>query len=88
MATVIIPALLRKHTDGIDRIEVAGRTIREVIRNLGERFPAIVEHLLERDELKPSVAVSIDGEMAIGGVLESVGDFSEIHFIPAIGGGK
>ena len=87
MATVIIPALLRKYTDGVDRVEVPGRTIRALIRNLGERFPAIVEHLIENDELKPSVAVSIDGEMATGGVLESVGDASEVHFIPAIGGG-
>jgi molybdopterin synthase sulfur carrier subunit len=87
MATVIIPALLRKFTDGIDRIDVPGKTIREVVRNLGQRFPAIVEHLIEHDELKPSVAVSIDGEMATAGVLEQVGDNSEIHFIPAIGGG-
>jgi sulfur-carrier protein len=87
MATVIIPALLRKFTDGIDRIDVPGGTIREVVRNLGQRFPAIVEHLIEHDELKPSVAVSIDGEMATAGVLERVGDASEIHFIPAIGGG-
>jgi sulfur-carrier protein len=87
MATVIIPALLRKFTDGIDRIDVPGGTIREVVRNLGQRFPAIVEHLIEHDELKPSVAVSIDGEMATAGVLEKVGETSEIHFIPAIGGG-
>ena len=87
MATVIIPALLRKFTDGIDRIDVPGGTIREVVRNLGQRFPAIVEHLIEHDQLKPSVAVSIDGEMATAGVLEKVGDTSEIHFIPAIGGG-
>jgi len=59
-----------------------------VIRNLGQRFPAIVDHLIENDELKPSVAVSIDGEMATGGVLERVGETSEVHFIPAIGGGK
>jgi molybdopterin synthase sulfur carrier subunit len=88
MATVIIPALLRKYTDGVDRVDVPGRTIRAVIANLGQRFPLIVEHLIEHDELKPSVAVSIDGEMATAGVLESVGEASEVHFIPAIGGGR
>jgi sulfur-carrier protein len=87
MATVIVPALLRKFTDGIDRVDVPGGTIREVVQNLGRRFPAIVEHLIENDELKPSVAVSIDGEMATAGVLERVSESSEIHFIPAIGGG-
>ena len=88
MATVIITALLRKFTDGIDRVDVPGRTIREIIRSLGQRFPAIVDNLIENDELKPSVAVSIDGEMATGGVLERVGETSEVHFIPAIGGGE
>jgi len=32
--------------------------------------------------------VSIDGEIATGGVLDAVGENSEVHFIPAIGGGQ
>jgi hypothetical protein len=33
------------------------------------------------------LAVSVDGEIAILGLLERVSDDSEIHFVPAIGGG-
>jgi molybdopterin synthase sulfur carrier subunit len=87
MATVIIPSLLRKYTDGVERVEVPGRTIRELTKKLFELFPALADHLVENGEIKPSVAVSIDGEIATGGVLDQVESDSEVHFIPAIGGG-
>ena len=35
-----------------------------------------------------AIAVSIDGEIATGGVLDAVNEDSEVHFIPALGGGK
>jgi sulfur-carrier protein len=87
MATVVIPSLLRKYTGGVDRVTVSGRTIGQVIEELGRKYPEVREQLLENGDVKPSVAVSIDGEMGTGGVLERVGESSEIFFIPAIGGG-
>jgi molybdopterin synthase sulfur carrier subunit len=87
MAIVVIPALLRKYTAGQDRVTVAGRTVGRVIDELSDRYPELREHLLENGDIKPSVAVSIDGEMGTGGVLDRVGESSEIFFIPAIGGG-
>lgn len=87
MATVVIPALLRKYTGGDERVTVDAHTIGQVIEELARRYPGIGEHLLENGDVKPSVAVSIDGEMGTGGVLDRVGESSEIFFIPAIGGG-
>jgi molybdopterin converting factor small subunit len=87
MATVVIPALLRKYTGGLDRVTVAGKTIGQVIDELSGKYPELRDHLLENGDVKPSVAVSIDGEMGTGGVLDRVGETSEIFFIPAIGGG-
>jgi len=87
MAIVVIPALLRKYTGGEDRVTVKGRTIGQVIEELSGKYPELREHLLEDGDVKPSVAVSIDGEMGTGGVLDRVGETSEIFFIPAIGGG-
>jgi molybdopterin synthase sulfur carrier subunit len=87
MATVVIPALLRKFTNGIERADVPGKTIRELVRNLDVRFPGIAEQLIDNGDIKASIAVSIDGDVATGGVLDSVGDDSEVHFIPALGGG-
>jgi sulfur-carrier protein len=88
MPTVVIPALLRKFTGGVERAELPGRSIRELIRQLGEQFPGIDKQLLEDGDIRPSIAVSIDGEIATGGVLDTVAENSEVHFIPALGGGE
>lgn len=87
MATVVIPALLRKFTNGIDRANIPGKTIREIVRNLDARFPGIADQLIDNGDIKASIAVSIDGDVATGGVLDPVGEDSEVHFIPALGGG-
>jgi molybdopterin synthase sulfur carrier subunit len=87
MATVVIPSLLRKYTGGVEREEIEGKNLREIIRNLDARFPGLGAQLLEDGELRPSIAVSVDGEIATGGILERVSETSEVHFLPAIGGG-
>jgi molybdopterin converting factor small subunit len=88
MPTVVIPSLLRKFTGGLDRVEVPGKSIRELVRHLGQQFPGIDQQLLEHGDIRPSIAVSIDGEIATGGVLDAVSENSEVHFIPALGGGE
>jgi molybdopterin synthase sulfur carrier subunit len=87
MATVVVPALLRKLTDGRDRVRATGRNIGELVADLERQFPGFAGHLVENGDIKPSVAVSIDGEMGTGGVLDRVTENSEVFFIPAIGGG-
>ncbi len=87
MAIVVVPALLRKLSNGQERVEVTGRNVGQIIDSLEQQFPGFKEQLLQNNELKPSVAVSIDGEMGTGGLLDRVKDSSEIFFIPAIGGG-
>ncbi|HUA32528.1 MAG TPA: MoaD/ThiS family protein [Candidatus Binataceae bacterium] len=88
MASVVIPSLLRKYTGGVDRAEIAGSSLRELIRNLDAKFPGLGEQLTLDGDLRPSIAVSVDGEIATGGVLEKIGPSSEVHFLPAIGGGS
>ena len=87
MATVFIPALLRKLTVGRDRVIARGRNLRQVIEDLNRQFPGLRESLVQDGELKPSIAVSIDSEIATEGLLEPVGEESEVHFLPALGGG-
>lgn len=87
MPTVIIPSLLRRLTNGKERVEVRGRNVREVIDDLERQFPGMRAQLVEADDLKPSIAVSVDEEMATEGLLEKVGPESEIYFLPALGGG-
>jgi molybdopterin converting factor small subunit len=87
MPTVIIPALLRPLTNGQERVAVRGATVRQVVEDLERQFPGIETHLIEDGDLKSGIAVSIDGEMGIGGLLDPVKATSEIYFLPAIGGG-
>jgi molybdopterin synthase sulfur carrier subunit len=87
MPTAVIPALLRKFSGGAERIDVKGRNVREVIADLERKFPGIASQLLEDGDLRPSIAVSIDGEIATGGLLDPVGERSLVHFLPALGGG-
>jgi sulfur-carrier protein len=87
MATVVIPALLRKFTAGQDRISASGRNVGQLIDDLERKFPGLREHLIEDGEVKPSIAISIDGEMGTAGVLEPVRESSEVFILPAIGGG-
>jgi sulfur-carrier protein len=87
MATVVIPAQLRKLTGGKDRVIAQGRNVGQLIADLERQFPGFKDQLLENGDVKPSIAVSIDGEMGTGGVLDPVGESSEVFFLPAIGGG-
>ena len=87
MATVYIPTMLLPVTGGVKQAQVEARNVRQLINGLEEQFPGIRERLLEDNQVRPNLAVSIDGEVARMGLLERVGETSEVHFVPAISGG-
>ncbi len=87
MPTVFIPSQLREVTDGQKTIEVEGSTVREIIAALDSRYPGIAARLCEGDDLNPSLQVAIDDAVSTRGMNTSVSPNSEVHFIPAIGGG-
>ena len=87
MATVFIPSLMQKLTDGEARVVVSGSTVREIINNLEEQHPGIKERLVDKFKIKSNISVAVDGEVTPLGMLEKVGEDSEVHFLPAIGGG-
>lgn len=87
MATVYIPAQWRDLTGGIERVELAGATLRQIAAALDARFPGIAARLGDDGGVAAGLAVSIDGAIASRGLLAPVAPNSEIHFLPAIGGG-
>lgn len=87
MATVFIPSLMRKLTDGKDRIEVRGSTVRQIIDNLDVIYPGMKDRLVENSRMKRSIAVSVDGVATQIGLLEKVKEDSEVHFLAAVSGG-
>ena len=87
MATVFIPSMLRPAAGGRESIEVSGSTVREVVSKLTETHPSLLEHLLEDGEMRANISVAIDGEISTLGLLDSVEQDSEVHFVAAISGG-
>ncbi|MDB5384564.1 MAG: hypothetical protein JWM11_210 [Planctomycetaceae bacterium] len=87
MPIVFIPPLMRTLTNGVERVEVEGLTVRQILRELENQFPGVTERLCAGDELKPGMAVAVDGYMSSLGLRQKVQPTSEVHFLPAIGGG-
>jgi sulfur-carrier protein len=87
MAIVHIPAQLRLLTGGLDRVDVSGSNLRQIIAALDASYPGLGVRLCNSDGISPGLAVSIDGAFTSRGLLAKVGPESEIHFFPAIGGG-
>ena len=86
MATVYIPTLMRDITLQA-KVQVAGSTVRQIVENLEQAYPGIKDRLIENNRIRSSVSVVVDGEVTPIGLLEKVGEDSEVHFVPAIAGG-
>jgi sulfur-carrier protein len=89
MATVWIPSLMRDLTERISEVEVSGETLREVIDGLEARFPGMRERLCDGEAIRPNIAVVIDGSTRTRqGLRQRVEQTSEVHFVPAVSGGR
>jgi molybdopterin synthase sulfur carrier subunit len=87
MPRVFLPPLVQELAGGTKEVEVDGTTIRQVIAHLEARFAGIRESLCSGDDLKPGLVVSVDHQVSHLGMWQPVRPTSEIHFLPAIGGG-
>ncbi len=87
MAIVYIPTMLRSLTGDDQQLEIEGTTVRQIVEKLEARYPGVKERLVESNRLKPNISVAVDGDVSPLGMLEKVGESSEVHFLPAIGGG-
>jgi molybdopterin synthase sulfur carrier subunit len=87
MPTVWVPPLLRDLTGGRETVVVPGANVLQVIEALDRLHPGVKERLCEGDELRSGIAVVVDTQLAPRGLLQPLTERSEVHFIPAIGGG-
>jgi len=86
MSTVFIPPQMRDLTRGAEHLAATGATLREVLRRLDGDFPGLYDRVVVGDAIAPGLAVSVDGSMT-SKLLTTIQPESEIHFLPAIGGG-
>lgn len=87
MPRVFIPPPLRQLTSDQETVEVAGRTVREIVKNLDEMFPGMQDRLCEGNQLKPEICVAVGSSVHSLGLLAPVSDNQEVHFLPIVGGG-
>ena len=89
MPEVWLPPQFQRMAGGQNQIQIEGRTVRQIIENLERAFPGMKDELYfeEEDVLMPGISVIIDGETSQLGLLERVREDSEVHFLPALGGG-
>ena len=87
MIKVFLPPLLRDATGNLDQVEVDAATVRQIVTALEARFPGIRERLCSDDALRPGLSVAVNGKVSSLGLLQKVADGSEVHFLPAVGGG-
>ena len=80
-ASVILPGVIHKYTDGETELETDAANIRQLFNRLSERFPELAPHLID------GYAVAIDGTIYQDALFQPIPDGSEVHLIPKIAGG-
>ncbi len=81
MARVVLTGGLLRFTEGEEAFDLDAGTIRQLFRQLAERYPAIEPHLLE------GIAVAIDGQIYQDAWLQPIPPDSEVYLMPQIAGG-
>jgi molybdopterin converting factor small subunit len=81
MARVVLSGTLKELAGGVAQVELDARDVRQLLRELSQRFPELAPHLNE------GYAIAIDGEIFQDAWFAPIGPDSEVHLVPAIRGG-
>ena len=86
---VRIPTPMRQHTEGQDVVEVAGSSVKEVVDNLGARYPGITGRLFENGQVRRFINLYLNDEDVryLDNLQTAVKDGDELSIIPAGAGG-
>jgi sulfur-carrier protein len=89
MSVIRIPPQLRGEVGGVREVPAQGRTVRELLDDLLDRFPALRPQLVEDDEIATYVNVYVEGEdvRTLDGLDTSVEHGSTVILLPAMAGG-
>ena len=89
MTTIRIPPTLRADVGGVREVPAEGESVRELLDDLMDRFPALRPQLVEDDEIAPFVNVYVEGEdvRTLDGLDTPVEHGSTVILLPAMAGG-
>jgi len=86
---VHIPTPMRPHTENLAVVEASGATVKDVLDNLGKKYPSIVERLFDKGQVRRFVNVYVNDEdiRYLDNMQTAVKDGDEVSIIPAVAGG-
>ena len=86
---VHIPTPMRQYTDNQAVVEGAGATVKDLLDNLGTKYPGIVNRLFENGQVRRFVNVYLNDEdiRYLDSLQTAVKDGDEVSIIPAVAGG-
>ena len=89
MSIVRIPPTLREEAGGERQVLAEGGTVREVLDDLAERYPALGARILDNGGVAPFVNVYVEGEdvRTREGIDTEVGPGQTVILLPAMAGG-
>jgi len=70
LAKIFIPTMLQSLTAGVKQVDLDARNVRQIIERLEELYPGMKDRLVEDGEIRPNLAIAINGDVAIMGMLE------------------
>ena len=88
MAKIWIPPLMRPLTGGQQIVEAEGETVRELVAALEQRYPGVAQRIIDDGRIRPGLTVAVDGAVQSRGLRAAVAPDSEVHFVPAMTGGR
>ena len=90
MIAVRIPPTLRAEVGGERQVQAAGDTVRELLEDLVDRFPALQAQIFEDGDVAPFVNVYIGGEdvRTLEGAETPVRAGDTVILLPAMAGGS
>lgn len=79
----------RQYTDGMENIEVEGKTVNECLQHLIEKYPPLEKEIFQKKgKLSPIIEVYLNGESTYPDELNmKVKDGDKIHLIYFLAGG-
>ncbi|MBD3160789.1 MAG: MoaD/ThiS family protein [Candidatus Eisenbacteria bacterium] len=85
--TVKIPSPLYSYTEGKNRVEARGGTLRELLDDLDRRYPGIRFRMVdEQDRIRPHMRIFVNGAAAARLDTE-IGAEDDIQILQALSGG-
>jgi [CysO sulfur-carrier protein]-thiocarboxylate-dependent cysteine synthase len=90
VSRIRIPPTLRDQTGGAREVDAAGGTVRELLADLAERYPALGRQVFEDGGIAPFVNVYLDNEdvRTLDGLDTPVRENSTLILLPAMAGGE